>query len=831
MASSNSEANSPSLEHDRATSTQQDSEGVEQLEELWHLFTDLQLLPQNREASDQPISIPSDTAGLEAGSLKTGIQPEPLAEIAPGAVVAPDNQQEGPSPTIDSLQAEIDLNLLLPEPLFPEENTKMMVVSRSPVEERIASRSEPLLSEEESRMDFASPLQIEEEGPVIDNEQNAKSESEERPVADNERKANLETDSSPLEQLRQILLGPELLGSRYRIALLTQKLTRLEQQILDPTELTKLLLPLIAQLLRLKVTQSKEELVQAITPIVDTMIQQRFQQDAISMGIALANILPVAIAEEVKSSPEEIARALAPEIAPAIREQTRLNLEALSTALGPGMGAAIKEQIRLERDVMVDALYPVIGNTIAKYMAEFIRSINERLENALSAQRLQRKIRARLQGVSEAELIVTESLPFTVPAIFLIHKQSGLVIAEIQHGNPPLESDMVAGMLTAIRSFVNDCIARSGEMAELGAIDYGGSQILLEAAGYCYLAVVVNGIPSRAWMNTLRQSLSAIVQHHDQAIKAFDGDPATVPEQVPTLLQKLIAAPQREHSTKAPMTLIVLLTVVLSAILLPWGIVQYRRGVDQRIESATSLALASAPELAVYRLTAVMENGVLTLDGRVPNQFLQQRAEQIAREATPAKISLQNKILAVQVPPDPVLAAAEVLRTTAILNQVNGIALSANYEAGQVTVAGSANAATDLKKITQAFQQIPGVQSVVISVKAEFPTIATRIYFEHNSIQLKSADTTGKLLQVQRILQQHPQMRLRIIGYSDPTGNTAQNQQLAMQRATAIRDALVTRGIEAKRLQIAGVARSPTASNSKDQLWLDRYVEFVPIGH
>ena len=166
MASSNSEANSPSLEHDRAASTQQDSEGVEQLEGLWHLLTDLQLLPQNGEASDQPISVPSDTAGLGTTSLETGIQPDLLGEIAPGAVFAPDSQQEEASPAIDSLQAEIDLNLLPPELPLPEEDTKRMGVPRSPVEEQIASLVDPLLSEEESRMDLACSLQIEAEGPV-----------------------------------------------------------------------------------------------------------------------------------------------------------------------------------------------------------------------------------------------------------------------------------------------------------------------------------------------------------------------------------------------------------------------------------------------------------------------------------------------------------------------------------------------------------------------------------------------------------------------------------------------------------------------------------------
>jgi hypothetical protein len=43
-----------------------------------------------------------------------------------------------------------------------------------------------------------------------------------------------------------------------------------------------------------------------------------------------------------------------------------------------------------------------------------------------------RKIRAKTQGVSEAELIFQSAMPSVVKAAFLIHKESGLVIAETQ---------------------------------------------------------------------------------------------------------------------------------------------------------------------------------------------------------------------------------------------------------------------------------------------------------------------------------------------------------------------------------------------------------------
>jgi len=124
--------------------------------------------------------------------------------------------------------------------------------------------------------------------------------------------------------------------------------------------------------------------------------------------------------------------ALGAAISIAIAEQINLDSEEFATAIAPAMGEAIQKQIELEKDKIVDALYPVIGNTIAKYMGETIQAINEQIENTLSFEGIQRKIRARLQGVSEAELIVKQSISFIPQAIFLIHKASGLVIYDIQ---------------------------------------------------------------------------------------------------------------------------------------------------------------------------------------------------------------------------------------------------------------------------------------------------------------------------------------------------------------------------------------------------------------
>ena len=249
----------------------------------------------------------------------------------------------------------------------------------------------------------------------------------------------LADSTDAFEQLQGLLVGSELSNVRDLTAALEQKLGRLEHQIYEPAALMSLLQPWIAELLMRKVAESQEDVVQAIAPIIDQVIQSRGKQDKVSMSAAISPLIATAVSQQTNHSPEEFALAIAPAIS-----------------------RAIKEQIRLEQDDMVDALYPIIGSTIAKYMAEAIQSINQQVENTLSPEGIQRKIRAKLQGVSEAELILKQAIPFTVQAIFLIHKASGLLIAEIQPvGDQSLESELLAGMLTAIRSFANDCMVSS----------------------------------------------------------------------------------------------------------------------------------------------------------------------------------------------------------------------------------------------------------------------------------------------------------------------------------------------------------------------------------
>ncbi|MGK7903308.1 MAG: BON domain-containing protein [Hormoscilla sp.] len=461
----------------------------------------------------------------------------------------------------------------------------------------------------------------------------------------------------------------------------------------SPLEIAQAIAPEIASAVQEQNRLDRDAMVKALSPLIDEMIQNKILQDKESMSAAIAPVISPAITQQMKAAPEEVANAIAPEIA-----------------------TAVKKQIKLERTAMIDALYPIIGNTIGKYIGETIRDINRKIENALTLKGIERKIRAKLQGVSEAELMLAEEISFSTRAIFLIHKASGIVISEVQQPEGPrLESDLVAGMLTAIRSFVGEYFAQSGKDSEIDEINYGNDKIILEVAGSCYLAVVIEGEESKQFIQKMRQTLSEILLNYGQSIEEFKGKAETIPQQLHQQLQELVISKESKVGPQQSPVLKAIGLALAALIALPWGIHQYRNGVDRRLEAQVADALAAAPSLSVYRLDVEVNRSNLKLKGRVPSEDLRRQAEAIARAAAPTR-ELENQLLAVEVPPDAKQTAAELHRITLLLNQIDGIAITTNYADGQVTVTGVVANRTEAENIVQALQQIPGVKSAIIDL-------------------------------------------------------------------------------------------------------------------
>ena len=236
-------------------------------------------------------------------------------------------------------------------------------------------------------------------------------------------------------------------------------------------------------------------------------------------------------------------------VTPALAREVEDSPEEVSDTLAPVIGPSIRRQIQDSQDDIIAALYPIIGKTIRKAVAESMRELANRVDRNLrttfSVKRLTRPIRARMQGVTTAELALRESLPFQVEEVFLIHRESGLLLAHLSSDPEGAQDrDLVSGMLTAISDFAQDAFGDEEE-GDLDAIQYGTLSIRLEPGPWAYLAVVSEGIAPDGFGDQVYDTVGDVHSAYPQALREYDGDPDSLPG-IEAYLQPLLLASDAE---------------------------------------------------------------------------------------------------------------------------------------------------------------------------------------------------------------------------------------------------------------------------------------------
>jgi outer membrane protein OmpA-like peptidoglycan-associated protein len=95
-------------------------------------------------------------------------------------------------------------------------------------------------------------------------------------------------------------------------------------------------------------------------------------------------------------------------------------------------------------------------------------------------------------------------------------------------------------------------------------------------------------------------------------------------------------------------------------------------------------------------------------------------------------------------------------------------------------------------------------------------TISDEVAFDHESTAIRPS-FLPTLEKVADVPARHDNARLLVIGHTDSTGPESYNQELSRARAQAVRDALVTYGVDAGRIRAEGRGESePRADNGSE---------------
>lgn len=241
---------------------------------------------------------------------------------------------------------------------------------------------------------------------------------------------------------------------------------------------------------------------------------------------------------------QSLAEKIKPGLAPAISASIRESREEMVGALSPIIDRLIGKSVRESQESMVDALYPIIGRLVARAVTEALRDLAHRIDTQMRStfglQSTVRRLQARLSGVSEAELAIRDALPFQVLQLFLIHRETGLLLHVLnQDPNLSADSDIISSMLTAIRDFAEDAFGR-GQEGELDEVQYGGRRIVIESARYAYIALVITGNYPGGLRTQVRERLLEIEYRYNVVLRSYAGNAARL-EGVAVLLAPLLA--------------------------------------------------------------------------------------------------------------------------------------------------------------------------------------------------------------------------------------------------------------------------------------------------
>jgi OOP family OmpA-OmpF porin len=246
----------------------------------------------------------------------------------------------------------------------------------------------------------------------------------------------------------------------------------------------------------------------------------------------------------------------------------------LALALEPVTATALHASIRKNRRVLVEALFPVMGPAIRKAVTAalqgMIQSLNQVLEYTLSLRGLKWRLEALRTGKPLAEVVLLHTMLYQVEQVFLIHRRTGIVLQHALAQNAVSQDpDLVSGMLTAIRDFVQDSFG-AGKQDALNDLRVGERSIWIEQGPHALLAAAIRGNPPPDVRTVLAEALDEIQLRKDGELEGFTGDTAPFVDIRPVLDSCLQVRIRFSEKRQKPLAAWFVLAALAAAI--GWGV-------------------------------------------------------------------------------------------------------------------------------------------------------------------------------------------------------------------------------------------------------------------
>ncbi len=173
-------------------------------------------------------------------------------------------------------------------------------------------------------------------------------------------------------------------------------------------------------------------------------------------------------------------------------------MEDLKTRFPEEFGALVNQliEVKLEesKEQLLNLIYPVLGQMIRKYVSHQFQLLKERIDdrvqNTFSSKGIISQLKSKLFGIQAGDMVLSDLDVPLIQEVYVIQRNSGLLVGSYSKNNT-MDKDMIAGMLTAIKSFVEDAFQQ--EKQELDLIQYGSYKIWIQNFYGYYIAVALSG--------------------------------------------------------------------------------------------------------------------------------------------------------------------------------------------------------------------------------------------------------------------------------------------------------------------------------------------------
>ncbi|MBN1199347.1 MAG: OmpA family protein [Bacteroidales bacterium] len=483
--------------------------------------------------------------------------------------------------------------------------------------------------------------------------------------------------------------------------------------------------------------------------------------------------------------------------------------EELSNNLYPVIEKAVLKSVKHDPKKLSDALFPVMGPAIRKSISDtfrkMIQSLNQTLEYSFSINGLRWRFQAWVSRKPFAEVVLLNSLVYSIQQVYLIHKKTGLLLQQAYSVSGfARDPDMVSAMLSAIKDFVKDSF-KGSQHDSLNTIQVGELTLWIEEGPEAILAAVIHGDAPEEIREILNNHLTEIHEQFSLDLENFTGD-TTAFETNTEIIESCLLKKEKEGKKKKtviPWIIFILILLLLGFWLFTairdhsrWSILVQRyqtepgylitgfgRTKGHYFINGLRDPLSSEPTTLLINSKISPDDIVFNLEEylSMSPEFLKRRAISILCPEAHTNFAIHNQTL-------------QISRKSTI-DQWESMKSRFNLIWGVTAID------------TTGLKLIPGEQFGQAKRKIE----STRIYFLRGNPDLgirerKTLDSLvnliGEIIETGKKI--NVSYRISISGYADQTGNPEVNHYLSLQRAGSVYQYFIQHGISGEFLISVG---------------------------